>query len=62
MAEELKPFSELLESIAAAERDCFEANVEENDYTIFSRQDLEFELELVQQALAKRTLFIENQV
>ncbi|CAG8620696.1 3262_t:CDS:2, partial [Acaulospora colombiana] len=62
MSEELKPFSQLLEALAAAEKDCLDANVEENDYTIFSRQDLEFELELVQQAIAKRTLFIENQL
>ncbi|PVF98471.1 hypothetical protein CPB86DRAFT_806806 [Serendipita vermifera] len=62
MAEDLKPFSQLLEALAAAEKDCLDANVEENDYTIFSRQDLEFELELVQQAIAKRTLFIENQI
>ena len=51
-----------LEAIVIAEQECIDANVEENDYTIFSRQDLEFELELVQQAIAKRLLFIRNQV
>ncbi|KAG8751399.1 hypothetical protein FRC14_007943 [Serendipita sp. 396] len=62
MAEELRPMEKLLEAISTAEQDCLDANVEENDYTIFSRQDLEFELELVQQAVAKKILFIENQI
>jgi len=62
MSDELKPMSALLDAIGAAEQNCIDANVEENDYTIFSRQDLEFELELVQQAVAKKMLFIENQV
>ena len=62
MSDELTPMSALLDVLGAAEQDCVDANVEENDYTIFSRQDLEFELELVQQAVAKKMLFIENQV
>jgi hypothetical protein len=64
MAEELKPLSSLLDELEVAEKECLDANVdvEENDYTIFSRKDLEFELELVQQAVAKKSLFIENQV
>lgn len=62
MSDELKPMSALLDALGVAEQDCIDANVEENDYTIFSRQDLEFELELVQQAVAKKMLFIENQV
>jgi hypothetical protein len=63
MAEELKPLSSLLDELEVAEKECLDANVdvEENDYTIFSRKDLEFELELVQQAVAKKSLFIENQ-
>jgi len=36
--------------------------VEENDYTIFTSQDLAFELELVIQAVAKKSAFIDNQV
>lgn len=64
MAEELNPLSSLLDELEVAEKECLDANVdvEENDYTIFSRKDLEFELELVQQAVAKKSLFIENQV
>lgn len=38
------------------------ANVEENDYTVFTGQDLAFELELVVQAVGKKIAFIDNQV
>ncbi|KIK94047.1 hypothetical protein PAXRUDRAFT_478545 [Paxillus rubicundulus Ve08.2h10] len=47
---------------AKAENDCTAANVEENDYTVFTCQDLEFELELVTQAIAKKISFIDNQI
>jgi hypothetical protein len=50
-----------LEDVAAAEAECSAANVEENDYTIFTCQDLEFELELVKQSIAKKIAFIDNQ-
>lgn len=36
--------------------------MEENDYTVFTCQDLEFELELVVQSVAKKIAFIDNQV
>lgn len=45
-----------------AEAECSSANVEENDYTVFTCQDLAFELELVSQSIAKKIAFIENQV
>jgi hypothetical protein len=38
------------------------ANVEENDYTVFTGQDLAFELELVVQAVGKKIAFVDNQV
>ncbi|TIB42517.1 hypothetical protein E3P86_00352 [Wallemia ichthyophaga] len=44
------------------ERDCLEANIEENDYTIFSFDDLEFEFELVQLNLKNKFAFLENQI
>lgn len=44
------------------EKDCLEANIEENDYTIFSFDDLEFEFELVQLNLKNKFAFLENQV
>jgi hypothetical protein len=48
--------------VASAEADCNAANVEENDYTVFTCQDLEFELELVMQSIIKKIAFIDNQV
>jgi chromosome segregation ATPase len=54
--------SEALEDVEAAEAECVAAKVEENDYTVFTCQDLEFELELVVQSIAKKISFIDNQV
>jgi chromosome segregation ATPase len=53
--------SEALETVEAAEAECVAAKVEENDYTVFTCQDLEFELELVVQSIAKKISFIDNQ-
>ena len=54
--------SATLSTVAQAEAECNAANVEENDYTVFSCQDLEFELELVVHSIAKKITFIDNQV
>jgi hypothetical protein len=54
--------SETLKTVETAEAECDAAKVEENDYTVFSCQDLEFELELVVQSVAKKMAFIDNQV
>lgn len=54
--------SETLEAVKKAEEDCRAANVEENDYTVFTYQDLEFEHELVVQTISKKIAFIDNQV
>ena len=39
-----------------------EAKVEENDYTVLTYDDLEFELELVEGGIRKKVAFVENQV
>ncbi|KAF9221592.1 hypothetical protein BS17DRAFT_785019 [Gyrodon lividus] len=54
--------ADALARVAKAENDCIAANVEENDYTVFTCQDLDFELELVTQAIAKKISFIDNQI
>jgi len=54
--------SEDLAVVADAEAECLAANVEENDYTVFSWQDLEFELGLLIQNVAKKIAFVDNQV
>jgi len=52
----------VLAKVESVEAECEAAKVEENDYTIFTCQDLEFELELVIQSIAKKIAFIDNQV
>ena len=51
-----------LAELAGAEEDCQAANVDENDYTVFTFADLEFEHELVVQGISKKLAFIDNQV
>ncbi|KAI0322018.1 calponin homology domain-containing protein [Amylostereum chailletii] len=58
----LPALSEALSTVESAEVECDEAKVEENDYTVFTCQDLEFELELVVQSIAKKISFIDNQI
>jgi protein-arginine kinase len=50
------------EDVIRAESECMAANIDENDHTVFSCQDLQFELELLVQAIVKRTSFLDNQV
>ncbi|KAJ3731291.1 actinin-like protein [Lentinula guzmanii] len=58
----ISALSETLKHVAAAEAECNAANIEENDYTIFTCQDLEFELELLVQSISKKIAFIDNQI
>jgi len=52
----LPDMSHCLSLVSSAER-----SVEENDCTVFTCQDLEFELELVTQSIAKKISFIDSQ-
>nr|CAG8587834.1 2247_t:CDS:10 [Entrophospora candida] len=58
----LGPLEKSLGQIQEIDARCQEANIEENDYTVFSVDDLKFELGLVQQAVTKKISFIENQI
>ncbi|KZW01516.1 hypothetical protein EXIGLDRAFT_64789 [Exidia glandulosa HHB12029] len=58
----LAPLPEHLAEVARAEEACAAANVEENDYTVFTHSDLAFEHGLVLQNVAKKIAFIDNQV
>lgn len=62
LQESLDPIGKSLQEILDVERECDEAKVEENDYTIFTCDDLKFELELLTTSVAKKIAFIENQV
>lgn len=52
----------LTRDIAAANQACLEAKVDENDYTVFTYDDLEFELEIAEEGMRKKLAFVENQM
>jgi hypothetical protein len=57
-----KPLEKNLEQVRLLDQGCIDANTEENDYTIYSVEDLTFGLDLLQQAIKKKHAFIQNQV
>ena len=48
--------------IRAVNDACLEAKIEENDYTVLTYDDLQFELELAEAGIRKKIAFVENQV
>ncbi|MBW0513188.1 hypothetical protein O181_052903 [Austropuccinia psidii MF-1] len=54
--------SESLHRVRQAEQDCLEANVEENDHTVYTVEDLEYETEEVRKSTARKIAFVENQI
>lgn len=57
-----EPMQESLQMIHILDQECIEANTEENDYTVYSLEDLSFGLDLVKEAVQKKSAFIQNQV
>ncbi len=51
-----------LSAVATVNQSCLEAKVEENDYTVLTLDDLEYELELAEVSIRKKIAFVENQV
>ncbi|KAI9805097.1 MAG: hypothetical protein M1825_000931 [Sarcosagium campestre] len=62
LSENLPPLDEYLESIAALDRQCEEANVEENDFTTYTYDELAYEFGLVKGSVSKKLSFLENQM
>lgn len=62
LSDQLKPLDGLLNDLKQLEDKCVEANVEENDYTVYSYDELEYELGLAKQSVVKKLAFIENQI
>lgn len=62
LSEQIKPLDGLLTELKDLDRLCIEANVEENDYTVYSYDELEYELGLAKQSVIKKLAFIENQI
>ncbi|OBZ87009.1 Alpha-actinin-like protein 1 [Choanephora cucurbitarum] len=57
-----EPLQEQLEMIQFLDQECIEAHTEENDYTVYSYEDLSFGLDLVREAVQKKSAFIQNQI
>ncbi|KAG9233714.1 calponin homology domain-containing protein [Amylocarpus encephaloides] len=60
--ENLTPLNQYLETIAVVDQKCEEANIEENDFTTYTYDELSYELGLVKNSVSKKLAFLDNQV
>ncbi|KAI0392572.1 calponin homology domain-containing protein [Xylariaceae sp. FL0594] len=58
----LPPLDAYLEKIAIVDETCQEANIEENDFTTYTYDELVYELGLVKSSVQKKLAFLENQM
>jgi Ca2+-binding EF-hand superfamily protein len=58
----VKPLEEYLEIVEEVDNQCQEANIEENDFTTYTYDELEYELGLVKSSVQKKLAFLENQI
>ncbi|KAF2086814.1 alpha-actin-like proteinin [Saccharata proteae CBS 121410] len=62
MKDNLQPLDEYLDIIAGLDEQCQEANIEENDFTTLTYDELEYELGLVKASVSKKLAFLDNQM
>lgn len=62
LSDKIKPLDSTLCELRDLDAQCQEAGVEENDYTVYSYDELEYELGLAKQSVVKKLAFIENQI
>lgn len=62
LTESLQPMDEYLDVIAGLDQKCEEANIEENDFTTYTYDELAYELSLVRLSVQKKLAFLENQM
>lgn len=62
LSKSLQPLDEYLNIIANIDDQCAEANIEENDFTTYTYDELEYELGLVRSSVSKKLAFLENQM
>jgi Ca2+-binding EF-hand superfamily protein len=62
LSDNLSPLDKYLETIAAVDAKCQEANIEENDFTTYTYDELAYELGLVKSSVQKKLAFLENQM
>jgi Ca2+-binding EF-hand superfamily protein len=60
--ENLAPLHQYLETIAVVDQKCEEANIEENDFTTYTYDELCYEMSLVKSSVSKKLAFLDNQV
>ena len=58
----LPPLDEYLKTLAVVDAQCMEANIEENDFTTYTYDELDYELSLVKGSVMKKLSFLENQL
>ncbi|OCK82699.1 alpha-actinin-2 [Lepidopterella palustris CBS 459.81] len=62
LSKSLQPLDQYLTIIASIDAQCQEANIEENDFTTYTYDELEYELGLVRSSVSKKLAFLENQM
>ncbi|KAI9344469.1 calponin homology domain-containing protein [Pilaira anomala] len=62
LTKSFEPLQASLDIIQMLDHECIEANTEENDYTVYSLEDLSFGLDLVKEAVQKKSAFLQNQI
>ncbi|KAG5941535.1 hypothetical protein E4U60_007870 [Claviceps pazoutovae] len=62
LSDNLSPLDSYLVTIEAVEAKCYEANIEENDFTTYTYDELAYELGLVKSSVQKKLAFLENQM
>jgi len=62
ISKNLPPLDQYLEIIETLDRKCQEANIEENDFTTYTYDELVYELSLVKSSVQKKLVFLENQM
>ncbi|KAH9900628.1 putative actin cross-linking protein [Xylariomycetidae sp. FL2044] len=62
LSDNLPPLDAYLDKIAVVEEKCQEANIEENDFTTYTYDELSYELGLVKSSVQKKLAFLENQM
>lgn len=58
----LAPLDEFLKAISDIDQQCSKANIEENDFTTYTYDELAYELGLVKSAVQKKLAFLDNQL
>ncbi|GAB1320711.1 alpha-actinin [Madurella fahalii] len=62
LSDNLPPLDAFLKTIEAVDAKCQEANIEENDFTTYTYDELCYELSLVKSSVSKKLSFLENQM